>query len=307
MSTLYAFEGATNPNTSLPLARPSAADMAAWAYFDSLADTRRAVWLEASMPQYALGMTPAGLIAGAYLLDRCGRRLLTPHPGQLRHPHIVTDSITGRPVLAFGAGGSSPNALDSNNNGAMACASVLDVSGVETNNTPIFATGTGLSVAFKTRIPVPSTTANGLAFGTFTGGNLLGSYTEVSSTDAVIAGFNGSTGLINFRTRESSGSSIAGAADRRDGAWHDYMIVYDDTGNTINLYEDGVAVTPVTGATIDFSTAAGVEKLLIGGIGNSGTVGGRFVGFAAFIGILQGPVLADATARTALRNLMATR
>ena len=279
----------------------------AWAYFDRLADDKKAVWIDpraTSLHKY-LGVSDSP--ARARIIDRCGDRVFTRVSELDRHPILMEEA--GKPIFLFGAGGVSPNELSSSSNGAMICADGVDGRGVGDNNPDVWVPGVGWSAAWKSKLPVPSTTVNGVAFGSATGGFVFGNATTADDTSSGGVGNSLSTGRAEIHTKSSgSNASLGGSTDRRDSAWHDYIMTYNPATTTLRIWEDGVAVTPNTAATDDVSTATGSSKIMLGARGRqSGGPTGRFIGFLAYACWLQGPVFESAAARAAIRALMATR
>lgn len=307
MVSTYTRGAGLSPYTSAPSLAMSAEERAAWAWFAPLAADKKASWLDPSSSRFYRGLGAADPAEGARLLDRCGDRVFSATI-PARHPIIVTDSLTSRPVMLLGAGGSGSNVLDNNANGTLVCAAGVDARGGGDNNASAWIPGVGWSVAFKLRMPASNGVANGITFGAFPGGAVWGQAVTADDTSAAFCGINQTTGYAEIRTKETSGSVLTGSTDRRDGAWHDYMMSYNVQTQTLRIWEDGVAVTPNTAASTDTSAVAGAGALMFGARGRAaGGPANRFGGFIAFAGWLQGPVLEDASARTAMRNLMAVR
>lgn len=313
MGTIYFKGSGIQPNTALPSVQVSASEAAAWPYFSSYAATKEALWVECASSRYYRKLGAADAPALAKIIDRCGDRVFTTDTVRLRHPIIVTDSITGRPVMQFGAGGTSPNALSTSVSGMMTNASILNSSNAEINALSLMKPAVGWSVAAKVRVPTPSTVANGVSFGSTVGGTILGgaglgtspneNFTvQISTSAGTIRGFN----QIGITT---SGQWFQGSGDLRDGTWHDVIVTWNPTTSTMSGWIDGTAQTPVTTVTTDISSTAACQIPMLGGIGDN--VSGNtqtFVGFIAFVAFLPTPVLAtDGAARTAIRALMATK
>lgn len=286
-------------NNSLSDLRPYSSERSAWLYFDTPAVDKSGLWITGGA-RFGVNTGASDAVAPFRLLDRCGDRQFAPDPVQQRHPFIVTDTITGKPVWTFGAGGSSPNALSSSNNGALYTPSMLTAAGVETNALPMIEPG-GFSFAAKVRVPEPSTTANGISFGSTTGGAIFGSR-PASYTNSLIVSVQQVTGQFQARTRETAGSAISPVGDIRDGLWHDLIVSYDPATTTMRGWLDGTLVATNASASIDVSVVSGAELPQIGAIGS--TLDTRFVGFVASIIYLPSSILANDTARAAIRTLM---
>ena len=304
------FRGAgKSPYTSAPTIATTAVERSAWLYFSSLADEKKAIWLDPSSPRFYRGLGAADEPAQARLLDRCGDRIFTPESVRNRHPIIITDSVTGRPVFMFGAGGSSPNALDSDYNGALICAEGFDAHGVGDNNASMWVPSVGFSIAFKARVPATNGTMNGATF-TVSGGAVFGGATTADNdTSAAAVGVsNNGVSFVQTMVGGDGTSLNSGSTDFRNTGWHDFVMTYNASTTTLRIYEDGTEITPDTGATTDVASTAGSSKVMFGAYGNaSGGPGSRFCGCIAFAAMFQGPVLEDSTARAAIRALMATR
>lgn len=295
---------------------PTPAEAAVAGALKSLADSRLAIWTDwvggAAKPYSNMGATQDP--AASRLLDRLGRREFLPNAwgGTLtnrRHPVLVTDSITARPVAVFGAGGAAPNLLDTSFNGVLRTVTDLDAAGQAGNQTPFFTIGAGWSAAFKVRRHAPSATVNGIAMPSTSEGAVWGGCATgagVSGTVGPLIGFSGS----RFTVRNQSNVSTAGQqidiiGDTRDGLWHDYVATWNPATTTLRAWADGVESTAVTTCTTDVTSAA--TQPMLGGTGPTNQPEQRFAGFLAFALLVQGPVLNDATLRGQVRTLMAER
>ncbi|WP_264046858.1 LamG-like jellyroll fold domain-containing protein [Methylobacterium flocculans] len=285
-------------------------ERAAWPAFASSAAAKRSLWIEASQERFYRKGAAFDPPAQFKLLDRAGGRIFAPEPVRNRHPYIVTDSITKRPVWTFGAGGVAPNVLDTDFNGVLSCPSVLDIAGAETNNLPLFAPSTGYSLAFKTRIPTRNTSVNGLTF-TSVGGAILGAGNTDSPNSAFSAQIDGGGGYLRVYNQQSvqAGNQYAYRdLDFRDGVWHTYIVTFDQAAGEFRIFVDGAEAPKISGCTTDILAAMGGDKPVIGGTGLfPGGISPRFFGFMAFLAYIPGPVLNNATSRAAMLALMATR
>lgn len=233
-------------------------ERAAWPSFVPYVSTKRALWIEAGQPRFYRKGGPTDPPSGYKLLDRCGGRIFSPEPVRNRHPFILTDGLTGRPVWTFGAGGVTPNNLDTDFSGVLACASTLDASGTETNNLPLFAPTTGYSIAFKTRVPVVGSTVNGLTFSA-AGGSVLGGGRTDTATGAFSAQIDAGAGYL--RVHNQFGTATANQygfrdIDFRDGAWHTFIVNFNQSAGTIRVFVDGVETPTISGCTTDILTAS---------------------------------------------------
>lgn len=284
--------------------RPTYNERVVWQLFDDYAVDKSGFWIN-GQSRFGINTGASDAIAPFRLLDRCGDRLFAPDPIQLRHPFLVNDSITGKSVWCFGAGGSSPNALSNSANGALYTPSMLTAAGVEINAMPMIEPG-GFSFAAKVRVPTPSTTANGISFGATTGGAIFGGRAS-SIADCMLVSVQQTVGQFQARTRETGGSGIAPSGDIRDGLWHDLVVTYDPGTTTLKGWLDGTLVATNSSASTDVSTADGANLPMIGAISTDGGAGPstRFGGFIAAAFYLPTSVLNSDAARAAVRTLMA--
>lgn len=318
MVTTYQKGRGSSGNANVAPRAPTDEERAFWAWCEPFADDKTGIWIDPTGPgslylNGAAGDAPAGF----KLVDRIGDRIFTPDPIQGRHPFVATDSITGKPVWMFGAGGSGGNALSQSANGTLVNASVLDDDDEETNNLPLILPGVGWSFAAKVRVPAPSATINGVTYGATVGGSLFGGASTDATTDFDNFSITIDTGagyyrMFNQRGIVTTNQWYSRNVDFRDGAWHDYVAAYDHVAGSYQVWIDGVGMTSVTGVTTDIlpsTTQTGVDKPMVGAVGNgSGGPASRFSGALAFMVFLQTPILAaEADARTAVRALMATR
>lgn len=306
MATTYLRGAGISTNALLPNVALTDEERVVWSLFADHAAEKAALWIDVPSARMYKGLTADGAAAPARLLDRCGDRYFAADAVMQAHPIIVTDSITGKPALMFGAGGVAPNALDQTYNGALVSPSLLDAAGAEKNNKPLFLRSTGWSLAYKIRLPVPSTTVNGVTFGSITGGTVLGG----ASADGMTVSSSFSSGQLkaqNDFTVDVAGQRLLIGPDLRDAAWHDVVISYDHAAGSMRGWIDGTAHTPITsGVTTDIAATTGANKPVIGGV-VSGPPTNRFIGFLSCLYWLPGPVFGDTEARLAVRNLMATR
>lgn len=281
----------------------------AWALFDAYAANGKALWIDAGS-RYALNSGPGDAPSGFELLDRCADRRFRPEPVRNRHPYLVAAS--GRPMLMFGAGGTAPNALDTNFNGTLYPPSILASDGVtETNQRPMLLPGQGWTVAFRFAMATPGSALNGVTYATAGGSLLGGGVTGTDSSAGLSIGFDNNSGYLqalNQRGVQTGGQFLQVGTDHRTGATYSYVVTWDVAAGTMRAWRDRTLVATQTSVTTDISTAAGCSVPMIGGVGQltSGPAA-RFFGGMSFLSFLPGAVGNDDAIRSTLFDLMAAR
>ncbi|MBN8294899.1 hypothetical protein JI664_23210 [Rhodobacter sp. NTK016B] len=302
MATTY-FRGPGKAPASAANVSPSAAEAAAWQLFSAHTADQSALWFDVPSSRLYQRLGAADAASGAKLVDRCGSRVFVAHPTRNRHPFIINDNVTGRPVLCFGAGGAAPNDLNNTFSGVLHDA-------LGDNAAGLFAPDTGWSLAAKVRVPANGATVNGVAFSTNTGGCVLGSMGATTADASSFLEFdqsNGRTRAYNQRSVGTTNQFYGDSTDRRDGLWHDYVITYDDVAGIYRCWTDGALAGTVTGCTTDIPSAAGSDQPMLGATTDTGGYAARFGGFLACLYWLPGPVLNGDDDRATTRALMATR
>lgn len=282
-------------------------ERAVWPLFRPYRENKRALWVEAAAPSLYRGGGVADPPGAFRILDRVGGRIFTPEKIRNRHPIVMKDSVTGKPVMMFGAGGAgTPNALDSTFNGVLECAPILE-GGVEVNDLPLFYPDTGYSVCAKIIVPPPNITFNGLPF-TTVGGPILGSGSPTNSMAIIVEGSVGRARAFNDVSVNANNQYYEFPFDLRDAQAHTLTFTYNDATGTYRHWRDGNEMAAVSGCTTDISTGAGASRPAIGGFGLTATgPQGRFCGGIFALMVLPGPVLEQAAARDKVHALMATR
>lgn len=296
MSTNLTYGTGSSGNVNVPSRKPTDVEMNFWKYCAEYAAARAGLWIDASSDWLYRNGGQADSPAAYQLIDRIGGRRLTPGI-TARHPVVVVDDVSDKPCLSFGMGGIAPNELDINFSGDLECASIM--AGVtETNRLPLLTWGTGYSIAFAVRIPAPNTTVNGQAYGTYTGGVVLGGGAEYPNVPffAIEQDTNGRV-LIHHNGGGTAESAAPG--NLRTGNWAKVVATYDAASGNVRIWIGTPGSNPVlmTGRT-DLPVTAAAQLPRIGAVGEA-VANIRFVGFLGALAYLPAPVLNDPDARAA--------
>jgi hypothetical protein len=161
-----------------------------------------------------------------------GRELAVGYSGYV--PWVMTDEVTGKPIMMVGEGGIFPNTM-SDLGSDLICPSIVNGLGDELNNTDMFSPGSH-TVAAVMRIPAPSTVMNGITFGTVTGGAILGGSSSTSNNNfAMYTDISGSPGMFRFRNQIGV-NGVEGVIDYRDASLLKIKVQYDDAADLYTWY-----------------------------------------------------------------------
>lgn len=296
MGTQITQASGSSSASSVPVRRPTDAEMAMWKYCERHEKTKAGIWLDASSDWLYRNGGPADDPAAFQLIDRIGNRRFKTGLAA-KHPIVVTDQLTGKPALMFGGGGAAPNQITAASD--LECPSIL-ANAVETNRLPLLTPGTGYSIAWAQLAPTPETTYNGVAWGATTGGSVLGG--SAQSPDAAFWGVTFGTGIIhahNSGAASASAAVTAGTTNYCNSTWLKCVATYDATLARVQLWVGSADAVPfVKTSMLPMTGTADAMRPRIAGIGLS-AVGERLIGMAGGLIYLPEPILDDPTARTA--------
>lgn len=308
MSTVLAYQPGIGVGGDL---RPAAVEKTIWPLYSGFAKAKSGLWLQAQ-PKIvpAVGDIPARIYpyaqyanatddkADFWMEDRVGKRRFRAVNFQ---PRLVGDPATGRYTLLFPASGIGP----------MVCEPIQGPGNVETNDKPLFVSGTGYSGAVKFRCPVPSSTQHGVTWGATVGGILIGGSHETVFASNFAMRIDTSSGVLQVQNRYGSVMwQNSGGYDYRDGLLHTWIAVYNAQAQTIACWIDGVLVASITGGSIaavaDFVAPTGrSDRVTVGAMGGA-NASGQYLGWLSAIKYISEPSLADAANRAAELAHLAT-